>query len=55
MDKKGNIKFDILRKTVPSVYRDILNDMIDSCSDIGKFCDESFIWLRVLHNWLHLH
>nr|XP_012149307.1 PREDICTED: uncharacterized protein LOC100875878 [Megachile rotundata] len=47
MDKKGNMNFDIVRKTIPSVYKDILDDMIDTCSDIGKYCDESFISLRV--------
>ncbi|XP_076398477.1 odorant binding protein 11 isoform X2 [Megachile rotundata] len=50
MDKKGNMNFDIVRKTIPSVYKDILDDMIDTCSDIGgkDKCAKAFNFMKCM-------
>lgn len=53
MDKKGNLKFDVLLRSIPSVYKELVNEMIDTCSDIGKFSFATRI--RVLFNWLDFH
>ena len=37
MDKDGKIKYNILKKAIPDVYKEIGNEMIDSCKHIGKY------------------
>lgn len=37
MDKDGKIKYNILKKAIPDVFKEIGNEMIDSCKHIGKY------------------
>lgn len=36
MDKNGNIKYNMLKRIVPEPYREVGNEMIDSCTHIGE-------------------
>lgn len=37
MDKNGKIRYNILKQVIPDVYKEIGNEMIDSCKDVGKY------------------
>lgn len=40
MDKNGKIKYNILKQAVPDVYKEIGNEMVDSCKDVGKYSND---------------
>ena len=37
MDKNGKIRYNIIKQVIPDVYKEIGNEMIDSCKDVGKY------------------
>lgn len=37
MDKNGKIRYKILKQVIPDVYKEIGNEMIDSCKHVGKY------------------
>ncbi|CAD1476334.1 unnamed protein product, partial [Heterotrigona itama] len=50
MDKDGKIKYNILKKVIPDVYKEMGNEMIDSCKHIDSKdkCEKSFMFMKCL-------
>ncbi|XP_050475623.1 odorant binding protein 11 isoform X1 [Bombus vancouverensis nearcticus] len=50
IDKNGKIRYNILKQVIPNVYKEIGNEMVDSCKDVGKYSidcnDREFICYR---------
>ncbi|KAK9299266.1 hypothetical protein QLX08_007629 [Tetragonisca angustula] len=52
MDKDGKIKYNILKKAIPDVYKEIGNEMIDSCKHIDSQnkCEKTFMFMKCMYN-----
>ncbi|XP_076247176.1 odorant binding protein 11 isoform X2 [Calliopsis andreniformis] len=52
MDKKGNIKFNFLKKMIPEIFREVGYEMIDSCTDVtGKDnCEIAYNFAKCTYN-----
>ncbi|KAF3421928.1 hypothetical protein E2986_03428 [Frieseomelitta varia] len=52
MDKDGKIKYNILKKAIPDVYKEIGNEMVDSCKHIDSEnkCEKSFMFMKCMYN-----
>ncbi|XP_029039721.2 general odorant-binding protein 99a-like [Osmia bicornis bicornis] len=50
MDKDGTIKYNMIKKIIPDVYREVADEMIDSCTDSSKIdkCQKSFNFMRCM-------
>ncbi|XP_076752655.1 odorant binding protein 11 [Xylocopa sonorina] len=50
MDRKGGIKYDFLKKLIPGPYKELGNDMIDSCThvDAEDKCEKAFNFMKCL-------
>ncbi|CAK9802618.1 General odorant-binding protein 69a [Anthophora quadrimaculata] len=50
MDKNGGIKYNLLKKIIPDPYKEVGNDMIDSCTEAdGKDkCEKAFNFMKCM-------
>ncbi|CAL7942841.1 unnamed protein product [Xylocopa violacea] len=50
MDKRGGIKYDLLKKIIPQSYKELGNDMIDSCIhvDAEDKCEKAFNFMKCM-------
>ncbi|XP_017764767.1 PREDICTED: general odorant-binding protein 99a [Eufriesea mexicana] len=51
MDKDGKIKYNLLKKVIPNAYKELGNEMIDSCSDVDDVdkCEKSFKFMKCMY------
>ncbi|XP_017891951.1 general odorant-binding protein 83a-like isoform X2 [Ceratina calcarata] len=52
MDKKGNIKYNQLKLIIPEAYKEVGNEMIDSCIHIDSKdkCQKAFDFMKCMYN-----
>ncbi|KOC70781.1 Pheromone-binding protein-related protein 1 [Habropoda laboriosa] len=52
MDKNGRINYNLLKKMIPDPYKEIGNDMVDSCNEIDATdkCEKAFNFMRCMFN-----
>ncbi|XP_076662552.1 odorant binding protein 11 [Halictus rubicundus] len=50
MDATGKIQYNLLKKVVPDPFKDVFNEMIDSCTEeTGKDnCDKAFNFMKCM-------
>ncbi|XP_076182761.1 odorant binding protein 11 [Ptiloglossa arizonensis] len=52
IDKKGTLKYNMMRKVVPEVYKTVINSMIDSCLEIegADNCEIAVNFMKCMYN-----
>ncbi|KZC07452.1 Pheromone-binding protein-related protein 3, partial [Dufourea novaeangliae] len=51
MDKNGKIKYNLLKKIIPDVYKDVVHGMIDSCTEVTAkdHCEKAYGFMKCLY------